>query len=225
MARFMACLHRWRGFRYGDDRTAATLHIEDFRLHSRIFQDRREQLVWALHKSAGTDGLIMEFGVWQGGSINYLAKEFPDLTFWGFDSFEGLPERWVRTKQGDSYEKGHFSIDGLPNVWSNVNLVKGFFENSLDLWLTEHPGPARLVHIDCDLYGGAKYVLDALNLRIVRGTVIVFDELCDWEDSGVYDNWEAGEWRALREWLKEKKRKIRILSRDVRYSAVVEVVD
>lgn len=38
----------------------------------------------------------IEFGVWQGSSIKCIAHEFknPKNRFFGFDSFEGLPETW-----------------------------------------------------------------------------------------------------------------------------------
>ena len=41
-----------------------------------------------------TDGVILEFGVFRGGTIRYLAKAVPGRKVHGFDSFEGLPEIW-----------------------------------------------------------------------------------------------------------------------------------
>ena len=206
--------------------SARDLEIATFHGVSTVFEDRVEQLLWALAQCDDpAEGFNLEFGVWQGWSINRLAKEFPHLQFWGFDSFEGLPEDWVRTKAGDTYAKGHFALPGLPNTWPNVRLVKGFFDQSLPLWLEEHPGPVRFAHIDCDLYSGAKYVLTALNERLHPGAIVVFDELCDWADSGIYDAWEQGEWQALREWMEEQDRRIQVLSRDVRFSAVIRVVE
>lgn len=205
-------------------RSAADLAITDFSEKARVFPDRNDQLFWSIRESVGT-GHLLEFGVWQGWSINRVAKEFPDLHFWGFDSFEGLPEPWVRTRAGDSYGQGHFAVPALPNTWKNVTLVKGFFEDSLPGWLEAHPGEIRFAHIDCDLYSASKFVLDTLNARIVPGTIIVFDELCDWEDSGVYDAWEEGEWKALLEWLEATGRRIEVLSRDTKYSAVIRVID
>ena len=37
-------------------------------------------------------GLILEFGVYRGHSIRYLAERVPDREVFGFDSFEGLRE-------------------------------------------------------------------------------------------------------------------------------------
>lgn len=39
-------------------------------------------------------GIIVEGGVWTGNTIKWLANQFPDRKLYGFDSFEGLPEKW-----------------------------------------------------------------------------------------------------------------------------------
>ena len=193
-----------------------------FQDHPHVFEDRLEELTQGLAASA-VDGYVLEFGVFQGVSINHMAQMTPDKDVWGFDSFEGLPEPWHRSKAGDTYETGHFALEGLPEVRDNVHLVKGFFDATLEPWLAAHEGPVRLLHIDADLYSSCRYVLDQLNDRILPGTVIVFDELCDWRDSGVYDRWEEGEWKALLEWLEIHDRKIRVLSRSVEWAAAVIV--
>ena len=40
------------------------------------------------------EGMLLEFGVFRGQSINQIARVVPDRTVHGFDSFEGLPEDW-----------------------------------------------------------------------------------------------------------------------------------
>lgn len=42
-------------------------------------------------KSNYKNKLFLEFGTWKGESINVLSKIMPDVIFYGFDSFEGLP--------------------------------------------------------------------------------------------------------------------------------------
>src|SRR5690349_16469603 len=39
-------------------------------------------------------GFQLEFGVYSGTTINRIAEADYSRTVWGFDSFEGLPERW-----------------------------------------------------------------------------------------------------------------------------------
>jgi Macrocin-O-methyltransferase (TylF) len=138
------------------------------------------------------DGLYAEFGVYKGDSINRLATLRPRQVFHGFDSFEGLPESWTVGAR-----TGSFSIGGrLPAVRSNVVLVKGFFEQTLEQFV---PACGKKVvafmHIDCDLYSATKTVLDRLAPLLVEGTVIVFDEYFN------YPGWQQGEFKAFAEFI------------------------
>jgi hypothetical protein len=70
--------------------------------------------------------LWLEFGVASGKTINYISK-FTTGKVYGFDSFEGLPEKWR-----DGFDKGAFNMNGiLPKVNHNVELIKGWFNNTL----------------------------------------------------------------------------------------------
>ncbi len=71
-------------------------------------------------------GLVLEFGVRTGTTIHHLAACLPDRSIYGFDSFEGLPESW----SGWAIEKGTFARSTLPDVAANVELVKGWFDDS-----------------------------------------------------------------------------------------------
>ncbi len=136
------------------------------------------------------DGLILEFGVFSGRTINRLAAQ-ADQTIFGFDSFEGLPEDW-RPDVG----KGSFRA-GLPPVASNVELVVGWFDATLPSFLEAHEGPASLIHIDCDLYSSTRTVFTACRDRIVPGTILVFDEFFN------YVGWRNHEYRAFVELIEE----------------------
>jgi len=39
-------------------------------------------------------GIIAEFDVYKGESINFFAKKYPNSRLFGFDSFQGLEENW-----------------------------------------------------------------------------------------------------------------------------------
>ncbi|MDH3704942.1 MAG: TylF/MycF family methyltransferase [Acidimicrobiia bacterium] len=140
------------------------------------------------------DGLILEFGVRTGTSINHIAHLHPDRAIHGFDSFEGLPEDW----SGSTSPKGTFAGEGRPTVAPNVELVIGWFDDTLGPFLDNHPGDAALVHIDSDLYSSAKTVLDELAPRIVPGSVIVFNEYFN------YPNWRAHEFKAWQEFCADR---------------------
>ncbi|QHS59712.1 class I SAM-dependent methyltransferase [Chitinophaga agri] len=146
------------------------------------------------------NGLILEFGVFSGSTINHIATHLPDTSIFGFDSFEGLPEFWR-----DGFSKGHFALNQLPTVAPNVTLVKGWFDQTLPDFKAKYDQPVAYLHIDCDLYSSTKTIFDLLKDNIVEGTVIVFDEYFN------YPGWMQGEFRAFREFLEETKKSYKYL--------------
>jgi Macrocin-O-methyltransferase (TylF) len=149
---------------------------------------RFEVLDLALRHVPG-DGLVCEFGVFKGESINHIAGQLPHRPVFGFDSFEGLPEYWRPT-----FDPGAFSTEGhLPRVRPNVALVKGWFDSTLPAFVAGHAGPVALLHIDCDLYSSTRCVFEYLGARLVPGSILVFDEFFN------YPGWEEHEFRAFSE--------------------------
>jgi hypothetical protein len=94
-------------------------------------KSRWEVIDRAIQETSIKEGLIMEFGVFKGESINYIAKRFPGEIVYGFDSFEGLPEAWR-----DGFDKGTFSIVDISNIKfeNNVTLIKGYFNDTLPIF-------------------------------------------------------------------------------------------
>jgi Methyltransferase domain len=147
----------------------------------------------AIDKVSVADGLVLEFGVFSGRTINYIASK-RNWTVDGFDSFEGLPEGWR-----DGFDKGHFKTASLPKVRDNVRLHKGWFDESLPIFLGGAADlPIAYLHVDCDLYSSTRTIFDLLGNRIKPGTVIVFDEYFN------YDGWENGEYLAFKEFVASK---------------------
>jgi hypothetical protein len=191
----------------------------------KTFNKVGENLKYALD-NVKIEGDFLEFGVFQGRSINIIAEKFPDQKIYGFDSFKGLPEDWVVSKN-NTYEKGRFSLgDDLPDVRDNVELVVGWFNDTLENWIESNNNSVSFLHIDCDLYSSASYVLKTLNEKIKVGTIIVFDELLNFESNvGIdYEFWENGEWKALNEWMNDFDRDVKPISRDISTRVSFEVV-
>jgi hypothetical protein len=141
------------------------------------------------------DGLMLEFGVFHGLSINHFARRMrqkPALRrkqIHGFDSFEGLPELWRHR-----LNKGALTLHGkLPRVGKNVVLHKGWFSDTVPAFVETAPGPIALLHFDADLYSSAKCVFDCLGDRVQSGTVILFDNYLN------YFGWQDNEHRAFKE--------------------------
>jgi hypothetical protein len=172
---------------------ASVSSAQYFLSHMRTAQNLAdpESLLEAAMSRCTVEGLVMEFGVYQGASMRVIARHAPGTVF-GFDSFQGLPEDWTHfQKQGRYSLEGKFPKFDEPNI----ELVVGLFENTLPGFLAEHPGLARFIHIDSDLYSSAATVLGQLERRIVPGTVIVFDEYFN------YPGWEHHEYRAFQEFI------------------------
>jgi SAM-dependent methyltransferase len=198
-----------------------TLSIHKLRDMASPFERDLDLLLWAM-ECREIEGHVLEFGVFRGKSITALAESDPLQQIHGFDSFEGLPEDWVRSPSS-TYPRGHFRVETLPVLPTNARLVKGRFDETLPSWRTRTPGPISLIHLDGDLYSSALEPLCILNDRILRGTMIVFDELCDWSDSGIYPEWPQHEWRALLTWMHRFGRKVRPLGRGPRFNGAFVV--
>jgi hypothetical protein len=142
------------------------------------------------------DTLWLEFGVASGNTINYISK-FTEDKVYGFDSFEGLPEKWR-----DGFDKGTFSSNGmLPQVNKNVVLIKGWFNETLLDFINLHNKKISFIHIDVDLYSSTKYILNTLKNYIDNDCIIVFDELVNYPG---YDG-NTGELKAFYEFITENK--------------------
>lgn len=157
-----------------------------------------------------------EFGVMQGFSAHFFSHYLePDGRFYLFDSWEGLPEPWIQSREKTIYAYAipARSYSSNPPIFNDPRLitVKGWYEDTLP---KPDMGDLAFVHIDCDLYSSTKTVLERCNEQIVPGTIILFDEL--WG----YQCWREGEYKALQEW----KRKWRFLARDTDHRAVIEVL-
>lgn len=148
-------------------------------------------------------GLYLEFGVYKGGSINYIAERIGDNLIYGFDSFEGLPSDWI-----PEYPKGTFSQEGnIPEVKENVRLIKGWFDKTLPTFVEKHKHEkCALINIDCDLYESTKIVLNSLKDNIVQGTIIMFDEYCG------QIGWREDEYKAWQEFTEEQGIKYKYLA-------------
>jgi predicted O-methyltransferase YrrM len=153
--------------------------------------DRREDLWDHAWKRKNATGLIAEFGVWNGYSINQFARKTKQAVY-GFDSFTGLREDW----SGAKFARGKFDLGGkLPKVEANVELFKGWFDDTLPGFLANHKDHFALIHVDCDTYEATKIVLDLVGPRIQAGSIIIFDEYFG------YRGWRCGEYKAWQEFV------------------------
>lgn len=176
-------------------------YVLDTMMPCALFDDRYPLLELAL-RQAPHDGLVLEFGVFSGKSINHIARQVPGRRVYGFDSFEGLAEDWG----GTALLKGKFSLGGrLPRTVDNVTLVKGWFNETVPEFLDSHSGPIAFAHLDADTYESTRYVLELIADRLVAGTVLQFDEYLG------YPSWRTGEYLAFAELCKARGIKYKYL--------------
>jgi hypothetical protein len=139
--------------------------------------ERREQL-WelALEITGNNPICYIEFGVFEGKSINYFAKSNPnpESAFIGLDSFEGLPENW------GSMSKGTFNLNGATPFMNDgrVTFIKGWFQNTwqiLEQKYLPYQKNKLIVHYDADLYSSTLFALTKID-QLNKPYIAIFDE-------------------------------------------------
>ncbi len=122
--------------------------------------------------------LYLEFGVAAGDSFRWWMQHNHHMQsrFFGFDTFEGLPEKW-----GAFYDKGDMRF-AMPEMNDARGLfVKGLFQDTLPGFISqnrsllESPTP-KIILLDADLYSATIFTLSQLYPFLRRGDIIMFDE-------------------------------------------------
>jgi hypothetical protein len=107
-------------------------------------------------------GVGVEFGVHGGSTLRTIAAHRGGAELWGFDSCRGLPEDWDRERP-----KGHFAMVNPPMPPDGVNLVVGWFKDTLPM--CRPICQVTLAHVDCDLYSSTATALHWLAGRLSHG--------------------------------------------------------
>ena len=143
--------------------------------------NNRENLYKYINDSIVSDQGIdfLEFGVYEGKSLFEWSElnNCKNSRFFGFDTFEGLPEDWDRIKHTDP--AGHFDTKGILPKTSDprIKFIKGLFQNTLNNFLDSYkPNNRIIIHNDSDLYTSSLFLLTTLDEFLKNGTIIIFDE-------------------------------------------------
>lgn len=154
--------------------------INDYYAPKRDYNKRFKlyEAVSAHYNLAVKELVYLEFGVASGQSFFWWLKQNNNSSskFWGFDTFEGLPENW------GGYKKGEMShgLDELTHEDSRAGFVKGIFQDSLPEFLKENgqkiSGKSKLIHMDADLFSSTIFSLSQLFPFLEKGDIILFDE-------------------------------------------------
>ena len=114
--------------------------------------------------SIETKGLYLEFGVFEGESLNFFTGYKKDITWYGFDSFKGLQETWP----GGIVAKKFFNLDGqTPQLDVNAKLVTGWFKDTVPKFFKKRSDEKiAFMHIDCDTYKSTNDILNNIPIKI-----------------------------------------------------------
>jgi hypothetical protein len=152
----------------------------------------------------GLDGLVIEAGTARGGSaIVMAAAKAPERPMKVYDVFGIIPPpseqdgedvhaRYAKITAGeargpggetyygyrdDLYAEVEQSFDrlGVPTGERHVDLVKGLFEDTIDI-----DGPVAIAHLDGDWYESTMTCLTRIAPHVVPGGRIVFDDYYHW---------------------------------------------
>jgi hypothetical protein len=158
-------------------------------------KERREGkrgLLFSLLQSIGRKPIdYFEFGVMNCNTFNRVIEWTPsrEARFYGFDTFQGLPEPWVRELRhgvGLGRRAGDLKAVHAPAVYDRrATLFKGLFQDSLPEALQlAFPNGRQLerptfVNIDSDLYSAALFALTSMHPLLRSGDYVYFDEFFD----------------------------------------------
>ena len=145
-------------------------------------------------------GVICEFGVQYGATtaslINLRGIYEPynhSRHIYGFDTFEGFSS--IAAKDGDFSDAGDYAVpqgyeqhlekllalheDNAPlSHIRRFHLIKGDASETAPAWIEANPHVViSLAILDMDVYKPTRDVLEAIKPRLVKGSILVFDEL------------------------------------------------
>lgn len=152
---------------------------------------------WAYESILGDYDFLMD-----NRNLKRISDEWSKMKFYGYDSFEGLPEPKGHDL-GGPFLKGNYSCpkDRVREVLSDHNvdsrkivLVKGWFKE-IDKTEIGNIRKASVIHIDCDLYESTVDALEICRHILQDGTIIIFDDWFQFRSSPF-----KGEQRAFFEW-------------------------
>lgn len=156
------------------------VEFRDFYVPNRDYDKRNDlyDYVFKTYSLASSPILYMEFGVAGGDSFYKFMNlnDNKDSKFYGFDTFEGLPEDW-----GGFFKKGDMSYN-VPVLDDERGMfVKGLFQDTLNDFINQNrekleSNSRKLIHMDADLYSATIFTLSQLYPYLKKGDIIFFDE-------------------------------------------------
>lgn len=149
-------------------------------------------------------GIIIEFGVRWGQTLSIMSALrgiFEPFNrhrkIVGFDTFTGFKGMGKKDGKLSKCKEGSFSVtekyenflDDILSMQEKLNpmshikryeIVKGDSTKTVSMYLKKHPETIiSLAIFDFDIYAPTKAALEAIKPHLCKGSILVFDELCD----------------------------------------------
>lgn len=153
---------------------------KDFFVWKRNYDKRLQGFEFVISKYQIENAPVtyMEFGVASGASFSWWLNRLknPETSFFGFDTFEGLPEDW-----GLFFKKGAMAHDIKKFDDDRYVFIKGIFQDTLVNFINENKtiietNRRKIIHLDADLFSATLFVLSQLYPYLNEGDVLIFDE-------------------------------------------------
>jgi len=166
------------------------LKYSDFPSKNFDYNKRYELYNYIIENEVGdTEIDYLEFGVSKGESFKWWIERIKNENsrFFGFDTFNGLPEDWGPFKKGD------MSNGNIPPEIndSRHKFFQGIFQKTLYEFLKTYKSEKRkVILMDADLYSSTLFVLSTLSSYLTKGDIIIFDEF----------NVPLHEYKAFKDW-------------------------
>ena len=160
---------------------------------SMVGYERLENLYNQCKKFNNTNFSFVECGVAKGGCLammKFISGE--NNKIFGFDSFDEMPnitnedisdynkscpEYWVGKSLCDGINSVYATFDKLKLDLNNVTLVKGFFQDTLQIQENiDNIGTIAVLRLDSDWYESTKICLEKLYDKVIDGGIIIIDD-------------------------------------------------
>lgn len=140
--------------------------------------NRRLKLYEEVSKAEKLDSIAIdyfEFGVCGGHSFKWWLEHNKNTgsKFYGFDTFEGLPENF------GPFAKGSMAValESLNINDPRASFYKGLFQDTLVPFLDNYRSDRKkLIHLDADLFSATLFSLSQLYRFLNDGDILLFDE-------------------------------------------------
>lgn len=135
--------------------------------------------LWTLAKqSHKIPGIILEVGVWKGGTGSIIAKAAPTKKVYLADTFNGVVKATIKDLTyvgGEHSDTSTAIVEDLLNKMNiaNAELLVGVFPDDTGHIIKEN---IALLHCDVDVFDSAKDIVDWAIPRLSMGGILVFDD-------------------------------------------------